>query len=1221
MINVKSKETDKKGSGLNIVSWNINDHADRIEGPKFDNPDFITILKSYDIFLLQETKGEIKIPNYKCFNRLRKGTRSGGLCTGVSQTIAKYVKCIDTKNFSQDIQAIQIPKNIIRTDRDLTIINVYDSPPNSSFKITQHSKGIDDNTLEDLEHFIAQISNSEILVAGDFNARTGNRNNPASLDSTEVLDQLIEGSFVKDSYPIVNVRYSKDTIINERGKKLLEFASTCNIEILNGFILGDLIGNYTCHRYNGSSVVDYVMATKKLRQMIQYLQVLDLNIFSDHCPLACTLRTSQNNIPFEIPTFESKPLGYRWYTDTNNDKQASSVAYRGAQNSVEILSMINNLKESSCNTPDEVHQINQKLIDILIKSADDSLTKKRKRAKYCNKNAWFDSTCRWEKRKLSSLSKKTSKDPENLKTRRLYYAQRREYRRLTKRKKKEFFLELNQNIEDGKNINWKRFKNLKRTGNTEESLDLFDLRNFYLFFKELYSTKSLQDHKIDSLNKITAETQERADNEEQPSYDILNNEIEYSELNFAIKKLKSGKAVSEDNIMNEFIINSSEKVRSCILQVFNECLKSGIYPWNGTIITPLHKKGDRYDPNNYRAIAVGSNLGKLFSAILLERLIQYKRSVEPDNLSQLGFCKDAQTADHILTLHTCTSKYLNHKKGRLFTCFVDYQKAFDTVCLEALLYKLSQLGVVGNYFNCINYMYSHSKTKIKLLDKLSEAIDVKTGTEQGHPLSPELFKCYLTDLSSQLDSAFGVTVPILDGKRVTHLLWADDLVLTALDKHSLQILINILYDYCIEWGLTVNLSKTAVMVFNKSGKLLKESKTFLFGNINIPTVREYCYLGINFALTGSFRATQEQLKNKGLRAYFSLRKLVDLNGLSTRAVLKLFNALIVPVLSYGCQVWLPFTKLTQELIKHPELQNSTERSSLAKNLARDPIEKVHIKTLKWLLGVNKKASNLACWGDTGRHPLLTGLIKQVINYHNRLVDMTTSGSEALVCRALVEQANQNLPWLSNLKELENRLLPNSNTTTRINLQPMPMNATMMRDSAQNVFEQAWRSEVEAQSKLKFYWQIKTSFQYEPYLDCTNVIKRKAAARLRSSSHRLNIETARYIKYSTKKRVDEYTTAQNYIFEKRCKICTGSGSITNIKLLLELPYNDIIIEDEWHVLLCCPAYQHLRASLSPTLKILLWNDDYKKQLFNTNEEIVNELLSYISNINKIRFPGC
>ena len=99
-----------------------------------------------------------------------------------------------------------------------------------------------------------------------------------------------------------------------------------------------------------------------------------------------------------------------------------------------------------------------------------------------------------------------------------------------------------------------------------------------------------------------------------------------------------------------------------VLNLFNECLRLGAYPWNTSNVTPLHKKGCTYDPNNYRAIAVSSNLGKLFSGILLERLIRFKSFVKPDTPNQLGFCKQAQTSDHILTLSTCIDKYIHIKK-------------------------------------------------------------------------------------------------------------------------------------------------------------------------------------------------------------------------------------------------------------------------------------------------------------------------------------------------------------------------------------------------------------------------------------------------------------------------------------------------------------------------------------------------------------------------------
>ena len=62
---------------------------------------------------------------------------------------------------------------------------------------------------------------------------------------------------------------------------------------------------------------------------------------------------------------------------------------------------------------------------------------------------------------------------------------------------------------------------------------------------------------------------------------------------------------------------------------------------------PLHKKGNKSDPDNYRAIAVSSVMRKLLSTILLERLIRYRKYNFPDPPNQFGFTKGAQTYDHI----------------------------------------------------------------------------------------------------------------------------------------------------------------------------------------------------------------------------------------------------------------------------------------------------------------------------------------------------------------------------------------------------------------------------------------------------------------------------------------------------------------------------------------------------------------------------------------------
>ena len=86
--------------------------------------------------------------------------------------------------------------------------------------------------------------------------------------------------------------------------------------------------------------------------------------------------------------------------------------------------------------------------------------------------------------------------------------------------------------------------------------------------------------------------------------------------------------------------------------LFNKILHSGKFPskWRTSILTPIHKKGDKNNPGNYRGIAVNSNLCKLFCSILATRLsnFAFKNNLIPDE--QIGFRKGFRTSDHILTL-------------------------------------------------------------------------------------------------------------------------------------------------------------------------------------------------------------------------------------------------------------------------------------------------------------------------------------------------------------------------------------------------------------------------------------------------------------------------------------------------------------------------------------------------------------------------------------------
>ena len=142
-------------------------------------------------------------------------------------------------------------------------------------------------------------------------------------------------------------------------------------------------------------------------------------------------------------------------------------------------------------------------------------------------------------------------------------------------------------------------------------------------------------------------------------------------------------------------------------------------------------------------------------------------------------------------------------------------------------------------------MYENTSTQIKLIGKLSDEICFRNGVEQGHPLSPELFKIFIHDLSLKLNSIIK-EIPELNGTHISHLFWADDLVLLSLSEKTLQILVSILEKYCTMWGLTINPKKTKILTFNKAGRFIQPKEDILLNGKPIVTTKSYCYLGIVF---------------------------------------------------------------------------------------------------------------------------------------------------------------------------------------------------------------------------------------------------------------------------------------------------------------------------------------------------------------------------------------
>ena len=765
----------------------------------------------------------------------------------------------------------------------------------------------------------------------------------------------------------------------------------------------------------------------------------------------------------------------------------------------------------------------------LLNAADIALNTASKHKKLKNKK-WFDKQCNLSRRNLNRLACRLGRNSQNRVLRSVYFKERNKHSQLIAHKKFAFHSRLNKAIEDGHVLDWKKFKQLKQNNDSSPLLDKFDLASFHEFFSSLYKKPESEfDPTLHPPNNPTITP---------PNLDILNKAITESDISKALKRLKNGKSCSTDQISNEMLQNLNNLGKQVLLKTFNNCLSSGLYPWHTSVITPIYKSGNRFSPDNYRAIAVGSCMGKLFSSILLDRLLLFKELYCPDPQEQLGFCKGAQTNDHILTLKTIIDKYTKIKKARLYVCFVDLRKAFDTVARDLLLHKIVGLGISGNFFNCLSDMYNNSLAQIKIANVLSPHIKIERGTEQGHPLSPDLFKLFIRDLSSLIKTQGDY--PTLADITVSHLLWADDLVLLALNAKSLQDNIDILHKFCQKMGLEINIKKTKVLTFCP-GRQNPLYENFLLGDEPIDHAEQYCYLGIVFHRSGSFTAANNELRAKALRALYGMKGNIIKDCLSHKARNILFDTLVKPVLLYGCQVLTPHSKTMKYITKITTQSNSDH---FLKYIAQDHYEKFHLKYIKWCLSVHFKASNIGCWGDSGRYPLFYEACKLSIDYFMRVQQLYETSDDSLLAAAFSEQKNLGLSWYSNVTGItEKYCTSDGSSNIRISI---PVAKSMREEFVRN-----WEISKSLSPKLEFYNKIKKKFELEKYL---SIIQFSAArenfTRFRISCHNLYVERGRY------------ETPLVPREERWCVYC-------NLTLKIKC------IEDEAHVLTDCPLYNVIK----------------------------------------------
>jgi hypothetical protein len=550
--------------------------------------------------------------------------------------------------------------------------------------------------------------------------------------------------------------------------------------------------------------------------------------------------------------------------------------------------------------------------------------------------------------------------------------------------------------------------------------------------------------------------------------------------------------------------------------------------------------------------------------MLNERLTAWLEEGGKRASGQGGFRRGKCTTDNCFILRALIERARAHgSKAKLYVAAVDLEKAFDSAAHAHLWASLQRAGIGGSMLAALQAMYAHVPVCVRAAGALSGTFNSAVGVKQGCPLSPLLFGVFMDDLEPYIQAlGTAAALPSLAGHPVPPLLFADDVLFISTTPAGLQAQLNALQAYCDSKKLTVNAAKTQVMIFRPGGVNVKQpaaSDTFHYAGLPLKVVPKTKYLGLTMAQlsrVNGFTCCADELASAGRSAMFAMRRRAqELGAVLPEQQLRLFDILVAPILSYGCEVW------GVDLLDRAD--NATER--------------VNRYFCRRLLGLPQQVPSAVALAELGRWPLRIHWVQQTARFWNRLLSMDAESDGPLRwafldnlalmrdgldagspcwCRKWFNHLQAApthsgfLPWLTQLDVQAMVARAQQAYVTRALASTQQQGATAAAAAAP-----AAAAPAAGTSKFAYYLQHvrgqQPLGQPAAHLAAAAVPsshQRVSLTRLRTSCHALRVETDRYLPVSVKPARHQRT----------CRLC-----------------NSQLVEDEEYMIFHCPLYSHHR----------------------------------------------
>ena len=160
--------------------------------------------------------------------------------------------------------------------------------------------------------------------------------------------------------------------------------------------------------------------------------------------------------------------------------------------------------------------------------------------------------------------------------------------------------------------------------------------------------------------------------------------------------------------------------------------------------------------------------------------------------------------------------------SKVFGCFLNVRKAFDTVWTDSLLFKLfSEFGIKGHMWLVIRNFYTGVKAQILYSGSLSRKFDILQGTGQGRIPALFMYRMYINGLLNKL--TWHSCALSLDSISLTSPSLEDEISLLSIYPIFLSSLMNLCHAYSIKWRYEFNHEKSGIVTFGESKHVHSEA--------------------------------------------------------------------------------------------------------------------------------------------------------------------------------------------------------------------------------------------------------------------------------------------------------------------------------------------------------------------------------------------------------------